>query len=1181
MGLIPVGNGQPGLISGRRDFGDFLDLTDPTRDVFVTLKPIQQISNWALDQGATYVSTFELLFKNIRRDICGVKTLLDGSLTRAESLANCRATAGTFFYDVDEEFSFDSGTWDDGVNVWQIASWLLDGTNDYLLRGGGLTGAVDGKVGTVHGWFKSSATGAEQIILASTGENFKVALTAAGLLEISGESSGGTDVLVLTSTSALNDGSWHEFLATWDLASAAGELYVDTVDSLAGGATLTNTDIDWTVADWAVGADVVGGSKFNGELGQLYLELSNQDASLQATRDKFIKAVNSMPTDLGQDGSNPTGSQPILMLNQSYDNPLENTGTGGDFETHNGAIAQGITTPTHPKNALRYDQFSRLFVHLGDGSNPDDTTVVAVFAFYYANRGMWQPSLSPNRLTNGGFESNDFDDSTAPTSWTRTNTTGTPVLTRGTSLPKEGSQYPICTLDASEVLTLDQSLAASTMISGATYRISGYYSTQGDADAKVQINDGSSGNYMLSDGRNVSGSSTFHTLNRTGSKWRRFVMDFIAPSAYTGTTELVLRAEAGSAGGVVRWDEVQIQRVWRYNFHEPRLTSASLPPTNTASKDIYFGSKSVGSGSVALINADGLIEETVGELEWMNAEALIDVGGTFRDPVATINNQEIDKQNQFRQMTGLIQDVDIDDAMAEFKLQDKRVFFHQKLPIEIYDDGTFTNLESGAQGKPRPIFFGQKENISPVRVALTSGNLYGQYEICNTAKAPNGIKSIDAVYAYESTADAADERTDRRIQLTSVTDYTEDLVNGQFTVIRDVGPYIVNATNKFLNFNEGAAELTATLTEGVYTAQGLAAEIQTQLIAAGAADWTCTYSNTTHKFTIAKGAGTAQLLTQTGTDTAADAYALIGFSKSADKTGALSYEGDDVTFEDVDRDHVIRCDAKGYKDDGSGTFTGTADALINKGADILRTLLINWLDKEATIIDETSFVAARTRGPEALSVFLNTVVSTRDIFDTLEFSNIANIIVNGEGNIFYNVYITGTPEDIPILADKDFLFFKSGLSSNEVFTTIKINYDQDPTTGRFEAREKTDESVSLRLGRPELKTFNTYIKLADNALNVATRMLGLASAAPRKIMGSVQGSTMMNREVGDKFQMSRARALAQGGAISDEVFRIISLSKNGLTGRVDFIATDDASSAAAAACTANCQANCQQVAENP
>jgi hypothetical protein len=593
----------------------------------------------------------------------------------------------------------------------------------------------------------------------------------------------------------------------------------------------------------------------------------------------------------------------------------------------------------------------------------------------------------------------------------------------------------------------------------------------------------------------------------------------------------------------------------------------------TSSSDIFFGGKSIGSGSVSIINSDGLMEELIAELEWMNQECLIDIGGTFIDPAGT--TQEVDTDDQFRQMTGLIQTIDVDDNKATFSLQDKRIFFHQLLPKRIYDDEVFTNMDLTLQGKTRPMWFGVKNNITPARIN-ENANSYGVYELADTLLAPNGIKQISKVFAYADAEAAQIEDSARRLQLTTSTDYTEDLANGQFTIIRDVGPYIIDATNQFLDFDEGGAEITSTLTAGLYTAADLAAEIQTQLRADGAADWNCSYSESTHLFTISKDAGTGNLLAKTGSNREAGPWKLIGIKTNLDySVGAGSKASDAVTFSDADKEHLLRVNGIGYKDDASGTFTGTASNSIEIGSDILRTILVNWLDKPASIVDETSFLFARDRAPESLSMYLNATTNTRDLFDKMEFSNIANIIIDGSGKVFIKVYVGTVPAGIKLLSDADFQSFSSGKATNEVFSTIKVKFDQDPTTGLFRDREATDASVSIRLGRPEIKEIPTFLKIGDNALSVSARMLELASTAPRKLEGVVLGSKMMKLEVGDKFQITRRRALAKGGQIRDEVFRIISISKSALTGKVTFTATDDRITVASQACISTCQAFCE------
>ena len=97
------------------------------------------------------------------------------------------------------------------------------------------------------------------------------------------------------------------------------------------------------------------------------------------------------------------------------------------------------------------------------------------------------------------------------------------------------------------------------------------------------------------------------------------------------------------------------------------------------------------------------------------------------------------------------------------------------------------------------------------------------------------------------------------------------------------GLFVIDANNKYIDFNELNGELTATLTEGNYNGNSLAAEIATKMTAAGGT-YTCTYSETTAKFTITGGANFA-LMWDTGSNTANTAGTTIGFDVTGDDPG--------------------------------------------------------------------------------------------------------------------------------------------------------------------------------------------------------------------------------------------------------------------------------------------------------
>jgi len=107
--------------------------------------------------------------------------------------------------------------------------------------------------------------------------------------------------------------------------------------------------------------------------------------------------------------------------------------------------------------------------------------------------------------------------------------------------------------------------------------------------------------------------------------------------------------------------------------------------------------------------------------------------------------------------------------------------------------------------------------------------------------------------------------------------------------------FVVAATCKYIDFDEGGAELTATLTLGTYTADALCAHIQTLMRAEGALAYVVSYSKATRKFTIAAPSNFT-IRWDTGTNKAADISDLCGYSDAANDTGAATYAADYTRF---------------------------------------------------------------------------------------------------------------------------------------------------------------------------------------------------------------------------------------------------------------------------------------------
>lgn len=251
------------------------------------------------------------------------------------------------------------------VTFWSGArATRFDGTNDFLTRGGDLTGNEDGKKFIVSGWF--TLDDKDNAALGLYGGQFRdpPSTQGKGLLIWRTTQWGGRpdswlnkiqvdayrveslsprEVLRLQSTTTFTSGpDWHHFLASSDQAIAgSAKLYIDDVDE-TNELEYQDLEIDFTHTDHRIAAaSMMGGSPgwhWPGCLAHIYLNFAEYlDLSIVANRRKFINA-NGKPANLGADGSLPTSSIPIVYLRGIANGFPINRGSGGDF-TVNGALA--------------------------------------------------------------------------------------------------------------------------------------------------------------------------------------------------------------------------------------------------------------------------------------------------------------------------------------------------------------------------------------------------------------------------------------------------------------------------------------------------------------------------------------------------------------------------------------------------------------------------------------------------------------------------------------------------------------------------------------------------------------------------------------------------------------------------------------------------------------------------
>jgi hypothetical protein len=159
-----------------------------------------------------------------------------------------------------------------------------------------------------------------------------------------------------------------------------------------------------------------------------------------------------------------------------------------------------------------------------------------------------------------------------------------------------------------------------------------------------------------------------------------------------------------------------------------------------------------------------------------------------------------------------------------------------------------------------------------------------------------GIRGIAQEYAPVAGPKDGDGKIPLNLDAQSCAEFFYSLLGGVSSA--EGASITISSANNKLDFNIGASQLTATIASATYiigtssaTASTLCKAIKDALASAdGAGTYTVSYSRTTKLFTIARSAGTFQLLAATGTNIANGIWSTLGFA-ATDRTGAITYDG--------------------------------------------------------------------------------------------------------------------------------------------------------------------------------------------------------------------------------------------------------------------------------------------------
>lgn len=223
---------------------------------------------------------------------------------------------------------------------------VFDGTSDYANAFG--TGTFDVAVGTISIWIRLTSTPLVGILFSChQGVEMRMSSTS-GNITVQNRTSGGSDVVVMTTTEVIADNDWHHIIASWDTSDANKcYIYIDGASTTLSTKTINAGNARWNVAAYNVAARPGGTFKFRGEISELWADRTHIDLTIAANLEKFISS--GAPVSLGADGSSPTGTQADVYV--TGDAAAWNAGTAmkgsdgtGGF-TMNGSVSDSANEP--------------------------------------------------------------------------------------------------------------------------------------------------------------------------------------------------------------------------------------------------------------------------------------------------------------------------------------------------------------------------------------------------------------------------------------------------------------------------------------------------------------------------------------------------------------------------------------------------------------------------------------------------------------------------------------------------------------------------------------------------------------------------------------------------------------------------------------------------------------------
>jgi hypothetical protein len=497
---------------------------------------------------------------------------------------------------------------------------------------------------------------------------------------------------------------------------------------------------------------------------------------------------------------------------------------------------------------------------------------------------------------------------------------------------------------------------------------------------------------------------------------------------------------------------------------------------------------------------------------------------------------------------------------------------NEMIPRYKFWQTNFPNLDTSKEGYPIPELYGQKTNIEPVCIDITTM----QYQI-----AYREIKEIDTVEA-----DGIDLAEDEN--------YETDLTNARFTIYGM--PYLTGGQTYILVFQgdftiNGADYVEVAGDSSAGYGNGQYYKID------GADNWTANagidlcfkiygkknldddeelvvehdISNYDTDYPL-RDAGVRSKIAQSFLMPADDYYITKIFvwvkkvnapidhfrlsileDDQSTRVGGLTERKDvsafgaaiallqnkyyEFTFESD-----VRVGAKGYIDNFGD--------LINTHSGMLKHLWTEVLERDNSLLNAASFADLETEHPEPVCAYLDKEESFQTILERLEAGALFKFLPKLDGTWAVPFYETGVPSGTTHLKNEDFLSFSYLRDAKSIYYKVQILYNQDPITQEFKRKETTSDIAKYLYRRTGTLPIETYLKDASDANALADIYIVLFEVPQKKAIYSVSGYAFDALPT-EKILISRDRADSETGSFDEVIFRYLKLTKSIATGNVN------------------------------